>query len=72
MEDCSACARPGVKEAQMNLYEAVLLVRTKSLEEQQGVTTGATAEKYKTACEKFSATITTAHLVWALEVHKRA
>lgn len=54
----------------MTLQEALLLVRDKYLEEQNGVAESSTADRYKQACEKFPATMTVAHHYWAKEVIK--
>ena len=42
----------------------------KSLEEQKGVTKSPKAEEDKQACEKFPATMTVAHYLWARELAK--
>jgi hypothetical protein len=54
----------------MTLQEALLLVRAKYLEEQNSVVDSPTADEYKQACEKFSATMTVAHHLWARELMK--
>jgi len=54
----------------MTTQEALLLVREKYLEEQKGVTDSPKAKEYKQACEKFPATMTTAHYLWARELAK--
>jgi len=54
----------------MNAREALALVRDKYLEEQQGTMTGPKAEKYRQACEKYPAMMTTAHHLWAIELAK--
>ena len=54
----------------MNAQEALMLVREKYLEEQKGITTGGTTEKYKRACQDYPALMTTAHYLWARELSK--
>jgi hypothetical protein len=54
----------------MTLQQALTLVRSKFLEEQQGTTTGKTADQYRAACESHPAVMTTAHHLWAREMMK--
>jgi len=54
----------------MTLSEALLLVRTKFAEETQGVTSGATTEKYRRACSAYPVTMATAVHIWAVEAAK--
>jgi hypothetical protein len=54
----------------MNPQEALMLVREKYLEEQQGITSGPKVDEYKHACEEYPAMMTTAHHLWAMEIAK--
>jgi hypothetical protein len=54
----------------MSLNDALMLVRSKFLEEQSGVTTGKTADLYARACREYPAVMTTAHHLWAREMMK--
>jgi len=48
----------------MNAQQALLLVRDKYLEEQQGISNGPKAEQYRQACKEYPAMMTTAHYLW--------
>jgi len=54
----------------MGLHDALTLVRTKYLEEQKGVTSSPTADRYRQAIQDFPATLAVAHQLWARELAK--
>lgn len=54
----------------MDARQALLLVREKWLEEQQGTLDGAIADRYHEACTRFPALMTVAHHLWARELWK--
>jgi hypothetical protein len=54
----------------MNQRDALMLVREKYIEEQQGISSGKTTEEYKRACEQYPATMATVHYLWARELAK--
>lgn len=54
----------------MNAQQALLLVRSKFLEEEKGTTTGKVAEDYRRACDEYPAQMKTAHHLWARELTK--
>ena len=54
----------------MDARQALLLVREKWLEEQQGTIEGVTADRYHEACARFPALMTIAHHLWARELWK--
>lgn len=52
----------------MTLQEAVHLIKTKYLEEQQGVTDGPAAKRWESALLAYPVTMSTAQIVWGHEV----
>lgn len=54
----------------MDARQALLLVREKWLEEQQGTLDGSIADRYRDACIRFPALMTVAHHMWARELWK--
>jgi hypothetical protein len=59
----------GNSNMRANLKPLLLLVRDKYLEEQEGITTSTTADRYNEACRKFPATMRTVHYIWARELY---
>jgi hypothetical protein len=55
----------------MKIHQALILVREKFMDEQEGIITGPNVEEYKQACKDFPAIMTTAHILWAQEFSER-
>ena len=54
----------------MNQREALMLVREKYLEEQEGVTSSPKGDAYRRACKEYPAMMKVAHYLWARELTK--